>query len=116
MYDAVTLLAKQVDLFTSKRIPTYEKDYLYKNMKETKKIKGRLLYYYPTDKTQSEDAWIGWHNDSGFLTALTCDMYFDDETGKIIENPDPKGGLWIVDRAGGSVRVSIPHLEIMSHI
>jgi hypothetical protein len=37
------------------------------------------------------DSWIGWHNDSGFLTALTSAMYFDDETGQIIENPDPDG-------------------------
>ncbi len=76
-------------------------------MKNTKKIKGRLLYYFPSDKTVSEDSWIGWHNDSGFLTALASDMYFNDDTGEIITNPDPKGGLYVVDRSGGSVRVRI---------
>ena len=24
------------------------------------------------------------------------DFFFDDETGEVIKNPDPKGGLWIV--------------------
>jgi len=114
MYEAVVLLAKQVDNLTSARIPTYPKDLLYNSMKNTKKIKGRLLYYFPSDKWVSEDSWIGWHNDSGFLTALTSDMYFNDQTGEVIENPDPKGGLYFVNRSGGSVRVHIPpdHLAV----
>ena len=35
-------------------------------------------------------------------------MFFDDDTGEIIENPDPMGGLWIVDRKGGNKKVNIP--------
>lgn len=113
MYEAVLLLSKQIDKLVSKHIPTYNGK-LYQEMSQTKKLKGRLLYYYPTDKVASEDGWIGWHNDSGFLTALSGDIYFNDETGEQLENPDPKGGLWIIDRNSGSVKVSIPsdHLAV----
>jgi len=54
------------------------------------------------------DSWIGWHNDSGFLTALAGDMYVNDVTGEAIANPDPNAGLYVVDREGESVRVEIP--------
>eukprot|EP00957_Ditylum_brightwellii_P065271 4950814-Ditylum_brightwellii.AAC.1 len=56
-------------------------------MKQTEKAKGRLLYYFPLDNGEVKDdvnnakddadiaeySWIGWHNDSGFLTALAGD-------------------------------------------
>ena len=35
-------------------------------------------------------------------------MFFNDQTGERIENPDPNGGLWIVQRGGDSIRVHIP--------
>lgn len=57
----------------------------------------------------AEDGWIGWHNDSGFMTGLTPDMFVDDTDGSIMENPDPEGaGLWIVDRDSSAVRVRVP--------
>ena len=52
-------------------------------MKKSNKVKGRLLYYYPTT-SETEDSWIGWHNDSGFLTALTTGIFVDDDTGKVL--------------------------------
>lgn len=107
MYEAVILLSKQIDRLVSRQKPTYPDHTLCTEMSKTKKLKGRLLYYYPTEKV-SDDGWIGWHNDSGFLTALSGDIFFDDETGEQIENPDPKGGLWIIDRNSGSVKVNIP--------
>jgi isopenicillin N synthase-like dioxygenase len=107
MFDATILLTKHVDSLIAKRVPTYNPTTLYDSLSTTKKIKGRVLYYYPC-KSQDEDGWIGWHNDSGFLTALTSEIFLDDTTGKRIENPDPKGGLWIVDRKGGNVKVNIP--------
>jgi isopenicillin N synthase-like dioxygenase len=114
MYDAVVLLSKQIDKLVSKRIPAYKDTTLSSEMEKTKKLKGRLLYYYPTSKVGDEDGWIGWHNDSGFLTALSGDLFFDDTTGEVIDNPDPKGGLWIVDRNSGSVKIEIPndHLAV----
>jgi hypothetical protein len=76
----------------------------------------------------SEDSWIGWHNDSGFLTALAGDMYIDHDTGEIIEDQcpnagsddasqeegtlgptvDPAAGLYVVDRSETVRRVRIP--------
>jgi len=62
----------------------------------------------PSAKVQ-EDGWIGWHNDSGFFTALTPDMYVNDDDGTTLDNPDPEGaGLWVVGRDGGTVHVAIP--------
>ena len=93
MFNVVVLLCKQIDKLVAKNVPTYPPTFLYDAIKNTRKIKGRGLYYFPVDMSvaSSEDGWIGWHNDSGFLTALTKDMFFDDATGEIIPNPDPNG-------------------------
>jgi len=107
MFDVIVLICKQVDTLVAKRVPEYKKDHVYNVIKQTKKVKGRLLYYYPTDE-DSEDGWIGWHNDSGFLTGLCSAMYFNDNTGEKMDNPDPTGGLWAVDRSSSSVKVIIP--------
>jgi len=112
MFDVVVLLCKHIDSLVQKRVPTY-KPILHDAIAKTRKVKGRLLYYYPTSD-DGEDAWIGWHNDSGFLTALTSAIFFDDTAGKVMANPDPKGGLWIVDRKSSAVSVKIPadHLAV----
>ena len=58
-----------------------------------------------------EDSWIGWHNDSGFLTALSGDMYVNDETGEALDRSavDPEAGLYVAEHGTGSpVRVEIP--------
>jgi isopenicillin N synthase-like dioxygenase len=111
---AVTaLLAKQVDALAAKKLPNYppeECGFLGETMSTTIKCKGRLLYYFPVQKkvaAKSEDGWIGWHNDSGFLTALPPDMYLDKD-GNEIECPDPGAGLWVVDRSGGNIKVEVP--------
>ena len=71
MYEAVVLLSKQIDKLVSNRIPAYLiVKFQYKNniftfsiykdktlsseMENTKKLKGRLLYYYPTSKVADE--------------------------------------------------------------
>lgn len=84
-------------------------------METSLKAKGRMLYYYPlsqedlVDAQMKPDGWIGWHNDSGFLTALTPDIYFKHTTGEIIENPEPEvAGLWVAARDGVLHRVAIP--------
>jgi len=82
-------------------------------MKNTEKAKARLLYYYPLSdeerKEGGEDSWIGWHNDSGFLTALAGDMYIDDATGEEVPCPDDKAGLYVTTRSGESVQAVIPN-------
>ncbi|KNC78119.1 hypothetical protein SARC_09437 [Sphaeroforma arctica JP610] len=107
MYGVTVLLAHQIDLLCEKDIPKYKKGSLYELIKSSYKVKGRLLYYFPVDKG-AEDNWIGWHNDSGFLTALTSALFFNDVTGEVIPNPDPNGGLYIVNRAGGTIKARIP--------
>jgi isopenicillin N synthase-like dioxygenase len=93
-------------------VPNYPDSLISKAMETTEKAKGRLLYYFPLPDdvlaSGAADSWIGWHNDSGFLTALAGDMYVNDETGEQIENPDPNAGLYVVDREGESVKVDIP--------
>ncbi len=117
MHRAVVLLTKQIDALAAARVPNYKPRTLFDALSNTQKVKGRVLYYYPppaaSAASASEDGWIGWHNDSGFLTALTRDMYFDHATGRRIDNPDPAGGLWIMQRgAAGSAHVTIPEDEL----
>ena len=82
---------------------------LEETLHETDKVKARLLYYYPTDNAQSEDSWIGWHNDSGFLTALAGDWYVNDTTGdKLDQSPDPQAGLYVTTRSGQVHKVKVP--------
>jgi isopenicillin N synthase-like dioxygenase len=52
----------------------------------------------------------GWHNDSGFLTGLTPDIFLNHSTGKLLPaNPEPDvAGLWVADRSGSAVKVTIP--------
>jgi isopenicillin N synthase-like dioxygenase len=52
---------------------------------------------------------IGWHNDSGYLTALAGDLYVNHLTGQALTNhPDPAAGLYVIDRLDQVLRVSIP--------
>jgi isopenicillin N synthase-like dioxygenase len=76
---------------------------------------ARMLYYFPISQAEASDCgakadgWIGWHNDSGFLTALTPDFYFQHSTGQIVPNPEPEtAGLWIAARNGELHRISVP--------
>ena len=59
-------------------------------------------------RCRAEDSWIGWHNDSGFLTALAGDLYVNDETGEEIEPLDCDAGLYVVDRNDSVVHVTLP--------
>jgi isopenicillin N synthase-like dioxygenase len=112
-------------------------------LKDTDKVKARLLYYYPlsskkidykndnnADSTSNdeskikdnipptEDSWIGWHNDSGFLTALAGDIYVNHVTGQRILSPqdiDPHSGLYVLDRSawtGGTNETPIRLLKV----
>jgi len=112
MHEQVVALSVHIDKFAKSKVPNYSDRLVSDAMKNTEKAKGRLLYYFPLSDTAlkegAADSWIGWHNDSGFLTALAGDMYVNDETGEKIDCPDPKAGLYVVDREGESVKVDIP--------
>ena len=51
MFEATVLLSRQIDILTKKRVPNYEEFLLYKSLSVSRKVKGRVLYYYPTDNT-----------------------------------------------------------------
>eukprot|EP00985_Skeletonema_marinoi_P010126 scaffold4772_cov95-Skeletonema_marinoi.AAC.2 len=116
MHQTVAHVAKHIDVMATKKVVGYRKDLLFDAMKHTEKAKGRLLYYYPIDKDQTattqakEDNWIGWHNDSGFLTSLAGDLFLDDETGQPLSSDqiDPEAGLYVTNRSGESIHVKIP--------
>ncbi|GMI47074.1 hypothetical protein TrCOL_g3500 [Triparma columacea] len=112
MHQQVVALSVHIDKFAKSKVPNYQDRLVSDAMKNTEKAKGRLLYYFPLSDSAlaegSADSWIGWHNDSGFLTALAGDMYVDDATGAPITCPDPSAGLYVVDREGESVKVNIP--------
>lgn len=113
MKDVAVLLSKHIDAVAAKSVPNYSPSTLHDTLKDTEKVKGRLLYYFPLDSAENEppkeDSWIGWHNDSGFLTALAGDMYVNHETGEILsESPDPDAGLYVVNRDNEVVQIKIP--------
>ncbi|KAL7520652.1 hypothetical protein ACHAWX_005369 [Stephanocyclus meneghinianus] len=113
MHRAVVLLARHIDHLAEQNVKGYSKNLLYNAMKETEKAKGRLLYYYPLDNdddTTTFDNWIGWHNDSGFLTSLAGDLYINNDTGELLPKSqiDPQAGLYVTDRSGASIHVTIP--------
>jgi isopenicillin N synthase-like dioxygenase len=103
-------LSKHIDAYAHSHNPKYPPQMLYNTLKDTEKVKGRLLYYYPLPEStpESEDSWIGWHNDSGYLTALAGDIYMD-PSGKILtESPSPSAGLYIVDGNNNVCKVDLP--------
>mmetsp|Transcript_9458 Transcript_9458/g.12293 ORF Transcript_9458/g.12293 Transcript_9458/m.12293 type:complete len:213 (+) Transcript_9458:194-832(+) len=111
MHECCIDLAGHIDKYASSKIASYDPKLMEDAMRITDKAKGRLLYYFPfvdTEGKSNSESWIGWHNDSGFLTALAGDIYVDDETGKIIECPDKDAGLYVVNRNGQEVKVDIP--------
>jgi isopenicillin N synthase-like dioxygenase len=111
MKDVAVELSKHIDTYAQSQCPDYPTSMLYSAMKDTEKVKGRLLYYYPLDgskKDNSVDSWIGFHNDSGYLTALAGDMYMDPQGNVLNECPVPDAGLYVEDRNQQVVKVTIP--------
>ena len=101
--DATIELTRHLDKRAHARNPdSYPPNFLQNAMKDTEKVKARLLYYFPLSskksKKEQKDSWIGWHNDSGFLTALAGEIYVNHETGEIVDCPDPQAGLYIAGR------------------
>ncbi len=68
--------------------------------------KARALHYFPAtnDSLATKDNLCGWHLDNSMLTALTRPLY--NKNGDAIESDD--SGLFIKNRAGDIVSVSIP--------
>ena len=108
MHEVIVALARRID---GMKLGTP----IASELETSMKAKGRMLYYFPlsqeelADAAKHPDGWIGWHNDSGFLTGLTPDMYFKHSSGEIVPNPEPEtAGLWVADRSGVLRKISIP--------
>lgn len=104
-------LARHLDVYLQAKVKSYQPETISRAMRETEKVKCRLLYYYPYDNEdkRKSSSWIGWHNDSGFLTALPGDFYLDHSTGQLLDScPDDQAGLYIADRQDNLQRVVIP--------
>jgi isopenicillin N synthase-like dioxygenase len=109
MKEVAIELSKHIDRYTESKCPTYPPGMLYKQLKDTEKVKGRLLYYYPlTVADSSVDSWIGFHNDSGYLTALAGDIYMDPQGNILDQCPSPDAGLYVEGRNQEVVKVNIP--------
>lgn len=110
MKDAVIALTQHLDALAHSQRSSYPPNFLFNAMNGTEKVKARLLYYFPLESEkvqQKEDSWIGWHNDSGFLTALAGDLYVNHLNGAVVECPDSNAGLYVATRRG-TFRVEIP--------
>lgn len=111
MKDVAVLLASHIDAYANSLNVSYEPHTLLNALADTEKVKGRLLYYYPLSHGQndlSEDSWIGWHNDSGFLTCLAGDIYFTPDGTPLPQSPTPAAGLYVVDRQDRVCKIEIP--------
>lgn len=120
MKEVAVLLSLYIDKYAQSKNPEYPPDMIRNALVDTEKVKGRLLYYFPLPESSSskatadqeeeeEDSWIGWHNDSGFLTALAGDIYMDEETGTMVQPPpDSTAGLHVVTRHDAVQKVEIP--------
>lgn len=111
--DVALALTPHLDTFVQERISTYPPKFLQQTLDQTQKVKGRLLYYYPLPAPKDSgstavDSWIGFHNDSGYLTCLAGDMYLDGEGKALAEAPSPDTGLYIEDRHQTVHHVRIP--------
>jgi isopenicillin N synthase-like dioxygenase len=111
MKDVAVLLAPHIDDYASSLKESYGAKTLYNALADTEKVKGRLLYYYPLSPEQndsSEDSWIGWHNDSGFLTCLAGDIYLTPDGTTLPTSPASSAGLYVVDRQDRVCKIEIP--------
>lgn len=107
-----SLIGKQCDNYIRTKCPTYNTQIIERTINESKCCKARLLHYFPMENPEENQvdqwaSWCGWHNDHGTLTGLTSAMFIDQD-GNIIENTDPKAGLYARNRKSELVKINIP--------
>lgn len=128
--DIAALVARVCDKYAEANIEGYKKGYLEHVVKTSVSTKARLLHYFPTPQSQSqneavqdsadEDDWCATHLDHGCLTGLTSAMFVDEAAHppqigssftplkELDRSPDPKAGLYIHSRTGVVTKVGIP--------
>lgn len=117
MKDVALDLSKQIDIYAQSLNDSYQPETLFKSLVNTEKVKGRLLYYYPlmgrededeTIHSESEDSWIGWHNDSGFLTCLSGGIFMEPDGTLLPKSPCDDAGLYVIDRNDKILKLNLP--------
>ncbi|CAN6597463.1 hypothetical protein TRVA0_001S04302 [Trichomonascus vanleenenianus] len=114
--DTAETVARACDRYVSQHtaIENYEPGYLERIVKTSTTTKARLLHYFATDREEApspegDDDWCGEHLDHSCLTGLTSAMFIREPNDEVLPgSPDPDAGLYIKDRAGRVVKVSIP--------
>ncbi|KAH7686590.1 Isopenicillin N synthase-like protein [Dioscorea alata] len=107
--DVGLMLAYHCDRYVSKSIRMHDDEGLEQTLQRSRCHKGRLLYYFPRqwseskEDTSSMSSWCGWHTDHGSLTGLTCGMFM--RNGVRIACPDSAAGLYIKTRNDRIVKV-----------
>lgn len=104
--DTAAVVAAACDRYALKNGYQYPKGYLERIVRQSTTTKARLLHYFAPNAA-SDDAWCGEHLDHGCLTGLTRAMLFDKD-GNEVASSDPKAGLFIKNRKGDVVKVTIP--------
>ncbi|CAH9102009.1 unnamed protein product [Cuscuta epithymum] len=117
--DVGLLLAHHCDQYVSHKITANENDGLEKILLRSRCHKGRLLYYFPSQQSCSQDdesmsSWCGWHTDHGSLTGLTSAIFMRDAVQ--IPCSDNAAGLYIKTRTGQVVKVKYGEEEIAYQI
>jgi isopenicillin N synthase-like dioxygenase len=117
MKDVAVDFSKHIDNYAQTLNDSYQPETLFKSLVNTEKVKGRLLYYYPLvgkdtieklTQNQSEDSWIGWNNDSGFLTCLSGGIFMEPDGTILPSSPSDDAGLYVIDRNDQVLQVKLP--------
>ncbi|ODQ76991.1 hypothetical protein BABINDRAFT_163893 [Babjeviella inositovora NRRL Y-12698] len=108
--DVAEVVAAACDRYCKQHIDNYPSEtYLTGIVKNSYTTKARLLHYFASKDLNEQ--WCGEHLDHSCLTGLTSAMFLDeaDPVGSELSlSPDPEAGLYIRNRAGDTVKVSIP--------
>ncbi|KAL8102367.1 uncharacterized protein LOC141677078 [Apium graveolens] len=118
--DVGLMVAYHCDRYVSKGIMLHMGEGLEQTLIRSRCHKGRLLYYFPAERsnsTQESDSmssWCGWHTDHGSLTGLTSGMFTRDAVE--VTCPDNSAGLYIKTRSGQIVKVVYGENEIAYQI
>lgn len=116
MINIAVAVAKGCDRLFGGKLEGYKTGYLEHIVSTSTTTKARLLHYFPSEqdhlKAQKKDSWCGEHVDHSSLTALTSAMFLDDtkypQLVELDKSPDPEAGLYIKNRKGEIIKVSIP--------
>lgn len=108
--DTAELVARNCDRYCQQELTDYPQGYLERVVRELSCSKARLLHYFPMEANANPDDWCTEHLDHSCLTGLTLAMFIDenDNDAELAKCPDPDAGLYIRDRHGNPVKVSIP--------